>query len=108
MQRLVVVDADRVLGIITDRDITVRCAAESHDVSRCRVREHMSKGVISVEPDADILEAAHLMTQWQVKRLPVTKDGYLVGIVSFSDVANALDEPIHDLLIGMGAARRAA
>jgi CBS domain-containing protein len=108
MQRLVVVDADRVLGIITDRDLAVRCVAECHDVSRCRVREQMSKGVISVEPDADILEAAHLMTHWQVKRLPVTKDGYLVGIVSSSNVANALDKPMHDLLTGMGAARRAA
>lgn len=95
-------------GIITDRDIAVRCVAEEHDTCECQVSQHMSNPLITATPDMDVLDAARLMTRKQIKRLPIMEGQKLVGLVSLSDVALALDKPMHNLLIGMGAARRAA
>lgn len=95
-------------GIITDRDIAVRCVAEEHDTCDCQVSQHMSNPLITATPDMDVLDAARLMTRKQIKRLPIMEGQKLVGLVSLSDVALALDKPMHNLLIGMGAARRAA
>ncbi|MBI4312254.1 MAG: CBS domain-containing protein [Chloroflexi bacterium] len=53
-------------------------------------------------------DAARLMVEKNVKRLPVVENGKLVGLISFSDIALAMDQPVHNLLIGMGAARKAA
>ncbi len=94
-------------GIITDRDLAVRCIAEEHDTCDCQVSGHMSNPVITGTSDMDVLDAARLMTQKQIKRLPVMDGQNLVGLVSLSDIALALDRPMHDVLIGMGAARRA-
>jgi len=103
-----IITGSGVQGIITDRDLAVRCIAAKHASNDCKVGDHMTKAVISAEPDMDVLDAAHLMTERQVKRMPVMDHGKLVGIVSLSDIAIALDKPMHDLLLGMGAARRAA
>ena len=103
-----VVTGSTIAGIVTDRDLTVRCLAEAHHSAECTVSRHMSSPAITVAPTMDVLDAAHLMTERQVKRLPLVENGQLVGLVSFSDVAQAMDRPLHDLMIGMGAARRAA
>ena len=66
----------------------------------------MSSPVITAEPTMDIWDANRLMTHKKIKRLPVVKEGELIGIVSFSDIAQALDKPMHDLLVGVGAVRR--
>jgi CBS domain-containing protein len=105
---VVVTNAGKVLGIITDRDLAVRCLSKDHNSGQCRVSSHMSSPVITARPEMDILDAAHLMTGEKVKRLPVVEDDRLIGLVSFSDVAQAMDRPMHDLMVGMGAARRIA
>ncbi len=105
---LVVANDGTVEGIITDRDMTVNCSSEGHNPQQCNVSQHMTSPVITTEPDTDILDSVRIMTEEQVKRLPVAEDGRLVGLVSFSDIAEALDQPMHDLLIGMGAVRRPA
>jgi|SRR3990172_771415 len=104
----IVVTGSAVMGIITDRDLTVRCLAEGHDSRTCTVSQHMTSPAIVVSPTLDVLDTAHLMTERKVKRLPMVEAGHLVGLVSFSDIAQAMDRPLHDLMIGMGAARRAA
>lgn len=101
-------ESGTVQGIITDRDLGVRCFGECLDPLHCRVGDHMSSPIISAEPGMDVLEAAHLMVDQQVKRLPVMEGERLVGLVSFSDIAQAMDRPMHDLLVGMGAVRRSA
>jgi len=107
---LVVTSGGMVAGIITDRDLVVRCLSRAgegnHRLEECTVADHMTQPVITARPDMDILEAAHLMTQQEVKRLPVVHGEDVMGLVSMSDVAQALDRPVHDLLVGMGAARR--
>ena len=105
---LVVTNTTTVKGIITDRDLAVRCVGYGHNPQQCPVSHHMSSPVTSTTPDADVLGTLEVMTTKMVKRLPVIEDGHLVGMVSFSDVAAALDQPMHELLIGMGAVRRQA
>lgn len=104
---LVVTNSGTVLGIITDRDLAVNCIPGGHQAQQCQVANHMSNPVITASPSMDIIDAAKLMNEKMVKRLPVVESGQLVGLVSFSDISQALAQPMHDLMMGMGAARRA-
>ena len=107
---LVIAWAGKAKGIITDRDLAIRCLSEGHNSTLCPVSKHMSTPVITAGPDMDVLYAAHLMTNKKIKRLPVVEgeDQQLVGLVSFSDIANAMMQPMMHLLAGLGASRRAA
>jgi CBS domain-containing protein len=105
---LVVTTGGTVVGIVTDRDLVVRClgaTSEDHNPAECAVSAHMTQPVVTAGPEADVLEAAHLMTQQKVKRLPVVHGSDVIGLVSMSDIAEALERPVHDLLVGMGSAR---
>ena len=85
---LPVCDNDRLVGVITDRDIALRSVAEGHDPSRDNVREAMSPGIIYCFDDQDAREAAELMGEKQIRRLPVLdRNKQLVGIVSLGDLA---------------------
>lgn len=87
-----VVDEDEdLVGIITDRDIVVRCVAEGKDPGDTSVEEVLSHDLEIIEPDADLEEAAQLMADKQIHRLPVCQDGELVGMVSIGDVAVKTD-----------------
>ena len=77
----------RLRGIVTDRDIVLRCIAAERDPATTPVGDIMSRRVVSIAPDEDVREAARLMAQEQVRRLPVTDEGKLVGIVSIGDLA---------------------
>jgi CBS domain-containing protein len=81
-----------VKGIITDRDL-LACLAENHDPHRCPVSAHMRRPVIVLKPDEDHLSAAKVMRGRKIKRLPVAKNGRLLGMISLSDLAAlALEE----------------
>jgi len=83
-----VVDGKRVVGLITDRDIVVRLIAEGKDVANARVNEAMTKSVRSVKEDARVDEVLSLMSNAQVRRVPVVNaSDELVGIVSLGDLA---------------------
>jgi CBS domain-containing protein len=83
-----VVEGDRLIGTLTDRDITVRVVAEGRDPQAVRVREVASTDVVAVDPQRDLDEALKLMARHQVRRLPVVQeDGRLVGVVAQADVA---------------------
>jgi CBS domain-containing protein len=103
---LVIARAGRAQGIITDRDLTIRCLGEGHNPLLCPVSQHMSTPVITAGPDMEVLYAAHLMSNKKIKRLPVLEDEQLIGLVSFSDIANAMMQPMVHLLAGLGASRR--
>lgn len=81
-----VVENGRAIGMVTDRDIVVRAVAEDSQLSR-PVREIVSHAVISASPDMSTREAAELMSEHQVRRLPVVENERLVGIVSIGDLA---------------------
>lgn len=77
----------RLKGIITDRDIVLRCVASENDPNTTKVGEIMSRSVVSVSPDDDVGEAARIMAGDQIRRLPVIQDGRIVGMVSLGDMA---------------------
>ncbi len=77
----------KLVGIITDRDITVRCVAAGADPKTQKVSEIMSADPITVTPDTDADEAARMMAEFQVRRLPVVDDGRLVGILVTAQLA---------------------
>src|SRR5438093_6109780 len=84
---LPVVDGDRLIGVLTDRDIVVRGIADGSDPHAIQVGDVASRDVVTVRPDDDLDEALRLMAQHQVRRLPVVEDGHLVGVVATADVA---------------------
>ena len=83
---LPITDDEQLVGMITDRDITMRVVAEAADPNATSVEDVYSRDLISVEPDNDLEEALGLMARHQVRRLPVVEDGRLVGIVAQADI----------------------
>jgi CBS domain-containing protein len=86
-----IVDGDRLVGVVTDRDIAIRVVAEGKDPSTTKVEEIASGNLVTVEPGQDLDDALRLMALHQVRRLPVVDDGKLVGIVAQADVAKHAD-----------------
>ncbi|WP_435207216.1 CBS domain-containing protein [Micromonospora sp. bgisy143] len=84
---VVVTDGDSVVGIVTDRDITVRGVAENMDPGSTRLNEITSRDVITVSQYDDAVSAADLMRTYAVRRLPVVDEGRLIGLVSMGDLA---------------------
>ncbi len=77
----------RVCGMLTDRDLVIRCMASGRDPDLTRVRDVMTTAVVATEPDADASAAAYIMGKQQVRRLPVVENGKLCGMVSLGDLA---------------------
>lgn len=82
-----VVEGQKVVGIITDRDIVLRAVAQGKDGQKTKIRECMTSSVIHCPPDTDAHRAASLMAERQIRRLPVVENDRLVGIVALGDLA---------------------
>src|SRR6476659_7153099 len=89
---LPITDDEKLVGMITDRDITTRVVAEAADPKTTSVEDVYSRDLISVEPDQALDEALQLMARHQVRRLPVVENNRLVGIVAQDDIALAANE----------------
>ncbi|MDQ3067470.1 MAG: CBS domain-containing protein [Actinomycetota bacterium] len=93
---LPIVDGDRLVGVVTDRDLAIRVLGEGKSADTT-VGEIASKDVVTIDPQQDLQEAARLMAEHQVRRLPVVEeDGKLVGMLAQADIAAAG----HDELTG--------
>ncbi len=79
----------RLRGMVTDRDIILRCIAAEEDPAQTPVRDIMTRGCAWVDPRSDCRQATQLMAQRQVRRLPVVEGGKVVGIVSLADLARS-------------------
>jgi CBS domain-containing protein len=88
---VLVCDGDKLLGIVTDRDIVVRAVAEGHDVSSCTVGDICSGKPTTVSPTTSVDEAASMMRERAIRRLPVVDGGKVVGVVSIGDLAVEAD-----------------
>ena len=87
-----IVEDDKLIGTLTDRDIAIRVVAEGKDADQTTVREVASANVVTIDPQQDLDEALRLMAKHQVRRLPVVEeDGRLVGVVAQADVAREGD-----------------
>jgi len=97
-----VTEGDRLIGMITDRDIAVRGVARGHGPDT-PVRDLMTSGLICARVDDDVEEVANRMSEAQVRRLPVIDDSEkLVGIVSLGDLSRETDgEVAHEALEGI-------
>ena len=89
---LPITDDEKLVGMITDRDITTRVVAKAADPTTTSVEEVYSRDIISVEPDKNLEDAVQLMARHQLRRLPVVENGRLVGIVAQADIALTEDE----------------
>lgn len=91
----------KLLGLITDRDIVVTCAAMGSSATQCKAKDFMSRNLKTASPDSDMEQAAELMAGNQVRRLPVVEGDQIVGMLSLGDVSLALrnsDKLIADTL----------
>lgn len=88
-----IVEGDKLIGMLTDRDIAIRIVAEGRNPDQVTVREVASKQVVTIDPQQDLDEALRIMAKHQVRRLPVVEeDGKLVGVVAQADVAREGDD----------------
>ena len=81
--------AGRLRGLITDRDIVLRCVAMDENPQTTKTSDVMSRGIITAEPGDAVEKAAQLMSRDQVRRLPVVDSGRVVGVVSLCDMARS-------------------
>jgi CBS domain-containing protein len=88
-----IVEGDKLIGMLTDRDIAIRVVAEGKDPDQVTVGEVASKQVVTIDPQQELHEALRIMAKHQVRRLPVVEeDGRLVGVVAQADVAREGDD----------------
>ena len=81
------VEGDRLVGIVTDRDIVVRAIAKGKDPQGMPASAVSSSELVTVSPDDDLSDALEVMAQYQVRRLAVTAEDRLVGVLSQADIA---------------------
>jgi len=88
-----IVEGDKLVGMLTDRDIAVRVASEGRDPDQVKVIDVASKKLVTIDPEQDLDEALRIMAQHQVRRLPVVEeDGRLIGVVAQADIAREGDD----------------
>ena len=85
---------EKVIGIVTDRDIILRCVAEGKDVKTQKVRDIMTSNPVVGDQNMDVDDAIRIMSERQIRRLPITAKDQLVGMVSLGDVA--LEPKLHE------------
>jgi CBS domain-containing protein len=88
-----IVEGQKLVGVLTDRDVAIRVVAEGRDPESTTVAEVASKEIVTIDPQQDLDEALRLMAKHQVRRLPVVEeDGRLVGVLAQADVAREGDD----------------
>lgn len=88
---VLVMDGENLFGILTDRDIAVRCVAESKDPQATQLADIASTGLVTCEPDQDVQQAVKAVSNEAIRRLPVVENGDPVGILSLGDLAEERD-----------------
>jgi len=81
-----VVEGKKLIGVVTDRDLVIRGIAEKHPGS-ASVEEVMTKQPVTAAPDTTVDEAAKIMAQRKIRRLPIVENGELTGVVAIGDMA---------------------
>ena len=84
---VIVLDQDKVCGIVTDRDVVIRAVAEGRDMANTRLQDICSQELTTVSPDNAVDDAVRLMRDKAIRRLPVVEHGKPVGVVSIGDLA---------------------
>ena len=82
-----VCSGSKVEGIVTDRDIALRCIAEGKDANQSKVRDIMTASPAMGSPEMDVNDAARLMSEKQIRRLPIIENNNLVGMLALGDIS---------------------
>lgn len=77
----------RLRGVVTDRDIALRCIAMENPAEETKLREIMTRGVVTASPDDDVADAAKVMAAEQIRRLPVVENNHVIGMLALADMA---------------------
>jgi CBS domain-containing protein len=78
---------DKIIGIVTDRDIAVRSVASGQNTEKQKVCDIMTKDIVFGNPDMSVNDAARIMSDRQIRRLPIVDNNSLVGIVALGDIS---------------------
>lgn len=98
-----VCEGDRLVGMVTDRDIVVRCVAQELDAKSCKLADIMSGHVRTVRENDEVNEVLGEMASAQIRRMPVVDDqDHLVGIVSLGDIAAKSPEEQDEVALSLG------
>ena len=89
---LVVVDKQRCVGVVTERDLIERVVCEKRNPEETKVEEIMSRDVKTIHRLSTVEDAIKLMKKYNIKKLPVVSDDMLVGIVTMTDISHARPE----------------
>jgi len=101
---LVVVDDQMFpVGIVTDRDLVVSAIAEGKNPEESIVEEVMTKDVVYVDEETNILDILSTMSEYSIRRMPVTKDGRLTGIISVDDLIVVIATELVDLAMAVSS-----
>jgi CBS domain-containing protein len=87
---LIVVNKGKAVGILTERDILKKVVEPSKNAEKTKVGEIMSTKLVVGAPDMDVVDAARMMLQKKIKKLPVVTNNKLVGLVTFTDIVRAM------------------
>jgi CBS domain-containing protein len=86
----------RPFGIVTERDVTWKVAGKGLDPKNVKVAEIMSRPLITIDPNADLIEAAKIMKQHKIRRLAVIKEGSLYGVLKAADIVRNLESYVDE------------
>ena len=82
----------KVVGLVTDRDIVIRAISANMDCNNTKVSDIMNTNIVKTTPDTSIEDALDVMEKNKIRRLPVIEDNKLIGMLSIGDLANNLSE----------------
>jgi CBS domain-containing protein len=109
---VMVVDSGQMVGIFTERDYARKIILMGRCSLDTKIREIMTREMITIHPETTLEECMALMTKWHIRHLPILSEGHLIGIVSMRDVVQAIitkkEETIQDLekyILGQGYTR---
>jgi CBS domain-containing protein len=94
---VIVVEKQKVVGIVTERDLVRRGLAENRDLTTVKIRDVMSVSVVSVSPEEDVVNTAHIMRQRGIRRVVVMDKEDLVGIITTNDLVRNMKQNIEEL-----------
>jgi CBS domain-containing protein len=89
---VVVTEGGKPAGIFTERDLLTKILAKDPNLLKGKVKDFMSSPLTVITPDFELREAARIMTQLKIRRLPVVQEGQLLGIVTSADIIRAIGE----------------
>ena len=92
LHNLIVMNKDEPIGIVTERDLVRKVLGENKDPTKLQIHEVMSSPLITISPEEDIQEAAKIMVEKDIRRLPVIERNKLVGLVTVSDITKYIAE----------------